>query len=104
MRPRQRLHQGRVGPRARRRDARHAAIWRHYHLPPATAANRQRDAYGDAGIRVMTTAAAVMLKAGSELGFSPAARPRLATGAQDPADDHSPWTQLKVIHGGKGAA
>jgi P27 family predicted phage terminase small subunit len=53
-------------------------------------------------IRVMTTAAAVMLKAGSELGFSPAARPRLATGAQDPADDHSPWTQLKVIHGGKG--
>jgi phage terminase small subunit len=52
----------------------------------------------------MTTAAAVMLKAGSELGFSHAARPRLATGAQDPADDHSPWTQLKVIHGGKGAA
>jgi P27 family predicted phage terminase small subunit len=55
-------------------------------------------------IRVMTVAAALMLKAGSEMGFSPAARPRLAAGAQDPADDHSPWTQLKVIHGGKGAA
>jgi phage terminase small subunit len=44
-----------------------------------------------------------MIKAASELGFSPAARPRLAAGAQEPAEEHSPWSQLKVIHGGKSA-
>jgi P27 family predicted phage terminase small subunit len=54
-------------------------------------------------VRVMTTAATVMLKAGSELGFSPAARPRLAAGTQDDAEELSPWTRLKVIHGGKDA-
>ncbi len=52
-------------------------------------------------VRVITNAAAVMLKAGSELGFSPAARPRLAIGAQASADNDSVWTRLKLIHGGK---
>jgi P27 family predicted phage terminase small subunit len=53
---------------------------------------------------IMNRAAALMLKAGSELGFSPAARPRLAAQAtQPPADAQSPWAQLKVIHGGKAA-
>ena len=51
---------------------------------------------------IMNRAAAIMIKAASELGFSPAARPRLAaSAAQDPADEHSPWARLKVIHGGK---
>jgi P27 family predicted phage terminase small subunit len=53
---------------------------------------------------IMNRAAAIMIKAASELGFSPAARPRLAASAtQDPADEHSPWARLKVIHGGKQA-
>jgi P27 family predicted phage terminase small subunit len=53
---------------------------------------------------IMNRAAALMLKAGSELGFSPAARPRLASQATQPvADAQSPWAQLKVIHGGKAA-
>ena len=52
---------------------------------------------------MMNRAAAIMIKAASELGFSPAARPRLAaSAAQDPADEHSsPWARLQVIHGGK---
>ena len=52
---------------------------------------------------IMNRAAALMIKAASELGFSPAARPRLAAGAQEPAEEQSPWSQLKVIHGGKEA-
>ncbi len=51
---------------------------------------------------IMNRAAAIMIKAASELGFSPAARPRLAaSAAQEPSDEHSPWARLKVIHGGK---
>jgi phage terminase small subunit len=51
----------------------------------------------------MNRAAALMIKAASELGFSPAARPRLAAGGSDLGEAKSPWTQLKVIHGGKDA-
>jgi hypothetical protein len=37
---------------------------------------------------IMTRAAAIMIKAASELGFSPASRPRLATGqAEDTRED-----------------
>jgi P27 family predicted phage terminase small subunit len=55
-------------------------------------------------IGIMTRAAAIMIKAASELGFSPAARPRLAAqAASSPDDEQSPWAQLKVIHGGKAA-
>ena len=51
---------------------------------------------------IMNRTAAIMIKAASELGFSPAARPRLAASAtQDLPDEHSPWARLKVIHGGK---
>ena len=54
---------------------------------------------------IMTRAAAVLLKAGSELGFSPAARPRLAAGAGEPPapDVNDPWERLSVIQGGKAA-
>jgi P27 family predicted phage terminase small subunit len=46
-----------------------------------------------------------MLKAASELGFSPAARPRIASGAaaEPPAPDESPWARLRVLQGGKPA-
>jgi P27 family predicted phage terminase small subunit len=54
-------------------------------------------------LSILNRAAAIMIKAASELGFSPAARPRLAQATQDLPDLHSPWAQLKVIHGGKAA-
>ena len=48
---------------------------------------------------IMTKAALVLMKAASELGFSPAARPRL-TGGEAPQED-SPWAMLQVIDGGR---
>jgi P27 family predicted phage terminase small subunit len=52
---------------------------------------------------IMNRAAAIMVKAASELGFSPAARPRLVRVMDEPSDEQSPWARLKVIHGGKAA-
>jgi P27 family predicted phage terminase small subunit len=56
-------------------------------------------------VTIINRAAATMLKAGSELGFSPAARPRLAAGALPPgalADEgEQGWGRLKVLQGGK---
>jgi hypothetical protein len=44
-----------------------------------------------------------MLKAASDLGFSPAARPRIGTGGNGgKTDDESPWGQFEVINGGRG--
>ena len=58
---------------------------------------------GSPYLRIIRQSAETMLRAASELGFSPAARPRLAQGqaAKDPEDD--PWTQLRLVQGGKGA-
>lgn len=51
---------------------------------------------------IINRTAARMLKAGSELGFSPAARPRLNAGAQvDTNAPTSPWSEFEVIEGGK---
>ena len=54
---------------------------------------------------IINRAALVMLKAASELGFSPAARPRLggAGAREDAAESDTPWTRLKLIHGSKDA-
>ena len=49
---------------------------------------------------VINRAGLRMLRAASELGFSPAARPRL-TGDMPTATDNSPWAALTVIDGGK---
>jgi P27 family predicted phage terminase small subunit len=71
---------------------------------PLLTKTRDGTAIASPYIGIMTRAAAIMIKAASELGFSPAARPRLtAQTASSPADEHSPWAQLKVIHGGKAA-
>ncbi len=64
---------------------------------------------GTAGISpylsIISRAAATMIKAGSELGFSPAARPRLVAAglpSMDRADeDDAGWGRLKVLQGGK---
>ncbi|GAC1477372.1 MAG: phage terminase small subunit P27 family [Bradyrhizobium sp.] len=45
--------------------------------------------------------AVVMIKAASELGFSPASRPRLFGRTDIDEDDESPWAALQVIPGGK---
>jgi P27 family predicted phage terminase small subunit len=55
-------------------------------------------------VSIITKAALVMMKAGSDLGFSPAARPRLAQQVGDVAAKTSEWAKLKLINGGKGVA
>ena len=55
-------------------------------------------------VRIMTGASLVLMKAASELGFSPASRPRLAQRVGDLAGKTSAWAGLKVISGGKDAA
>ena len=51
-------------------------------------------------IGIINRAGLRMLRAASELGFSPAARPRLVADTP-PAVDSSPWAQLTVIDGGR---
>ena len=51
-------------------------------------------------IGIINRAGLRMLRATSELGFSPAARPRLVADTP-PAVDSSPWAQLTVIDGGR---
>lgn len=47
----------------------------------------------------------LLVRAASELGFTPASRPRLTTGARAPwdgeRDDDDPWRHLRLIDGGK---
>ena len=50
---------------------------------------------------IMNSAATTMLKAGSELGFSPASRPRIPTEPEKNDAPTSPWAKLKVLNGGK---
>lgn len=54
-------------------------------------------------LRIMNQAADVMLRTASELGFTPASRPRLAakTAQGVPAEPNSPWAKLRVLQGGK---
>lgn len=51
-------------------------------------------------IEIINRAGLRMLRAASELGFSPAARPRLVANTPPPVDT-SPWAQLTVIDGGR---
>ncbi|HWX47936.1 MAG TPA: phage terminase small subunit P27 family [Roseomonas sp.] len=55
-------------------------------------------------LRLIRHAAETMLRAASELGFTPASRPRLAPGQTEAPAVESPWTRLKVIHGGQDAS
>lgn len=51
-------------------------------------------------VAILVKAALVMMKAASELGFTPSSRPRLA--ADPPGDNQrGDWAKLKVIRGGK---
>ena len=53
-------------------------------------------------LAVMDKAGALLLRAGSELGFSPASRPGLATAeAAATPEPTSPWAALKLMPGGK---
>jgi len=56
-------------------------------------------------LSIINQAAQVMIRAASEMGFAPAARPRLAEtnpGAAVPND--SPWHKLRVLQGGRESA
>ena len=54
-------------------------------------------------LRVLSRAADTLLRAVSELGFSPASRPRIGAASEKAPDDDaaSPWARLKVLQGGK---
>ena len=57
-------------------------------------------------LRIMARAAETLLRTVSELGFSPAARPRLGEthGERTPAAPQDPWAKLKVLQGGKNSS
>lgn len=50
--------------------------------------------------KILNKVSLVLIRAASEIGFTPASRPRLKITAGDNAID-DPWARLKVIHGGK---
>ncbi len=67
-----------------------------------------RNSDGTAGVSpylsIINRTAATMMKACSELGFSPAARPRLVAAGLAPMDqagEDAAWGRLKVLQGGK---
>ena len=52
--------------------------------------------------RILETTAKTMLRCASELGFSPAARPRLQIAPPArPPDEDDPWALLRLIPGGR---
>ena len=54
-------------------------------------------------VREIDRAAQMLVTLASELGFSPASRPRLAArdSAEAPPEPSSPWVKLRVLRGGK---
>jgi phage terminase small subunit len=53
---------------------------------------------------ILADTAKTMFRAAQELGFSPAARPRIhATPAPAAGDADNPWAALRLVHGGKNA-
>jgi P27 family predicted phage terminase small subunit len=51
---------------------------------------------------ILDKTAKKMFRAAAELGFSPAARPRIHLAPQAPADDaNNPWAALRLIPGGR---
>lgn len=55
-------------------------------------------------LRIIRQASETMLRAAVELGFSPAARPRLAPGQPPARPEDEPWMRLRVLQGGRDAA
>ena len=54
-------------------------------------------------LRVTDRCALRMAKLAAELGFTPASRPRLASGKEDEEPEDSGWARLRVIEGGREA-
>lgn len=52
-------------------------------------------------VEIIDRAAKVMIRMIGELGFSPAARPRIKMPEDPSKQDTSPWARLRVISGGK---
>ena len=71
-------------------------------MPRSRGAGRGTELVESPYVRILSRAAETLLRATAELGFSPAARPRLAGGTTAPeAAPTDPWQQLKVLQGGK---
>jgi P27 family predicted phage terminase small subunit len=52
--------------------------------------------------RIIDRTTTLLIRLASELGFSPASRPRLTTEhTAGKLDDNDPWTALRLIPGGK---
>jgi len=64
---------------------------------------RDKDGFPAASpyLGVMNRAAIRLMRAASELGFTPACRPRIADGATASEGDDSPWSRFSVIRGGR---
>lgn len=67
---------------------------------PLLAKDRHGGAVVSPYVGIANRAGLRMLRAASEMGFTPASRPRLAHGAQPPGGE-SEWAQLMVIEGGR---
>jgi P27 family predicted phage terminase small subunit len=71
-------------------------------LPRSRGAGKGVELVESPYVRIITRAAETLMKAASELGFSPSARPRLV-GPQPAAGTGpvDPWQRLRVLQGGK---
>lgn len=71
-------------------------------LPRSRGAGKGTELVESPYVRIITRAAETLLRATAELGFSPAARPRLsAPDAPHQPAPGDPWARLKVLQGGK---
>ena len=74
-------------------------------MPRSRGAGRGTELVESPYVRIIARAAETLLRATAELGFSPAARPRLAGGASEPEKPaNDPWGRLKLLEGGKAPA
>ena len=72
-------------------------------LPRSRGLNKGVELVESPYVRILTRAAETLMRATAELGFSPAARPRLPTAPALPGTPTDPWARLKVLQGGKGS-
>ncbi|MDT7952390.1 MAG: P27 family phage terminase small subunit [Acetobacteraceae bacterium] len=75
-------------------DARHPVL-------PMLTAGARGTLVGSPYLRIIARAAETMLRAASELGFSPASRPRLAATPDAAAPAEDGWSRMRLLQGGQ---
>ena len=70
-------------------------------LPRSRGAQKGTELVESPYVRIITRAAETLMRAVSELGFSPASRPRLSVPVPAVPPEHDPWARLKMLQGGK---